>query len=50
MVAIGFRMLAMGVRNLLSYALIFLVVAVVAAIFGFGGVSATAESAARLSF
>ncbi len=43
-------MLDMGVGNLLPYALIFLVVAVVAAIFGFGGVSATAESAARLIF
>ena len=40
----------MGVGNLLYYALIFLVVAVIAAVFGFGGVSATAESAARIIF
>ena len=34
--------------NLLHYALVFLVVAVVAALFGFGGVAGTAVEGARL--
>ena len=36
--------------NLLHYALVFLVVAVVAALFGFGGVAGTAVEGARLLF
>jgi uncharacterized membrane protein YtjA (UPF0391 family) len=36
--------------NLLYYALVFLVVAVVAAFFGFGGVAGTAMSGAQLLF
>jgi len=36
--------------NLLYYALVFLVVAVVAALFGFGGVAGTAMEGARLLF
>ena len=36
--------------NLLHYAVIFLVVAIVAAIFGFGGVAGTAMSGAQMLF
>lgn len=36
--------------NLLHYAIVFLVIAVVAAIFGFGGVAGTAMSGAKLLF
>lgn len=36
--------------NLLYYAIVFLVVAVVAALFGFGGVAGTAMEGARLLF
>jgi uncharacterized membrane protein YtjA (UPF0391 family) len=36
--------------NLLYYAVVFLVVAVVAALFGFGGVAGTAVGAAKLLF
>jgi uncharacterized membrane protein YtjA (UPF0391 family) len=36
--------------NLLHYAIVFLVVAVVAAFFGFGGVAGTAVSGAQLLF
>jgi uncharacterized membrane protein YtjA (UPF0391 family) len=39
---------AMG--NLLYYAVVFLVVAVVAALFGFGGVAGTAMSGAQILF
>ena len=40
----------MGVGNLLYWALIFLVVAIVAGILGFGGVSAGAEDIGRIIF
>ena len=40
----------MGVGNLLYWALIFLVVAIVAGILGFGGVAAGAESIGRIIF
>ena len=36
--------------NLLHYAVVFLVIALVAAFFGFGGVSGTAMEGARLLF
>jgi uncharacterized membrane protein YtjA (UPF0391 family) len=36
--------------NLLYYAIVFLIVAVVAAVFGFGGVAGTAMEGARLLF
>jgi uncharacterized membrane protein YtjA (UPF0391 family) len=36
--------------NLLHYAIVFLVVAIVAALFGFGGVAGTAKEVARLLF
>jgi uncharacterized membrane protein YtjA (UPF0391 family) len=36
--------------NLLYYAVVFLVVAIVAALFGFGGVAGTAMEGARLLF
>lgn len=36
--------------NLLYYAVVFLVVAVVAALFGFGGVAGTAMSGAQILF
>ena len=36
--------------NLLHYAIVFLVVAVVAALFGFGGVAGTAIEGARILF
>ena len=36
--------------NLLHYALVFLVIAVVAAIFGFGGVAGTAMGGAKMLF
>jgi uncharacterized membrane protein YtjA (UPF0391 family) len=36
--------------NLLHYAIVFLVVALVAAIFGFGGVAGTAMEGAKLLF
>ncbi|MFO1116461.1 MAG: DUF1328 domain-containing protein [Beijerinckiaceae bacterium] len=36
--------------NLLHYALVFLVVAIVAALFGFGGVAGTAMEGARILF
>ncbi len=36
--------------NLLYYAIVFLVVAVIAAVFGFGGVAGTAMEGARLLF
>ena len=36
--------------NLLYYALVFLVIAVIAAFFGFGGVAGTAMSGAQLLF
>jgi uncharacterized membrane protein YtjA (UPF0391 family) len=36
--------------NLLYYAIVFLVIAVVAAIFGFGGVAGTAMEGARILF
>lgn len=36
--------------NLLHYALVFLVVAIVAALFGFGGVAGTAMEGARIMF
>lgn len=36
--------------NLLHYAIVFLVVAIVAAVFGFGGVAGTAMEGARLLF
>ena len=36
--------------NLLHYAVVFLVVALVAALFGFGGVAGTAMEGARLLF
>jgi len=36
--------------NLLHYAIVFLVVALVAALFGFGGVAGTAMEGARLLF
>ncbi len=36
--------------NLLHYALVFLVVAIVAAVFGFGGVAGTAMEGARILF
>lgn len=36
--------------NLLQYAIIFLVIAVVAALFGFGGAAGTAMSGAQLLF
>jgi uncharacterized membrane protein YtjA (UPF0391 family) len=40
----------MTMGNLLHWALIFLVVAVVAALFGFGGVSGTAMGGAQMLF
>lgn len=36
--------------NLLHYAIVFLVVAIVAALFGFGGVAGTAMEGARILF
>jgi uncharacterized membrane protein YtjA (UPF0391 family) len=36
--------------NLLHYAIVFLVVALVAALFGFGGIAGTAMEGARLLF
>jgi uncharacterized membrane protein YtjA (UPF0391 family) len=36
--------------NLLHYAVVFLVIAIVAALFGFGGVAGTAMSGAQLLF
>jgi len=36
--------------NLLHYAVVFLVVAIVAALFGFGGVAGTAVEGARMLF
>jgi uncharacterized membrane protein YtjA (UPF0391 family) len=36
--------------NLLHYAIVFLIVALVAAFFGFGGVAGTAREGARLLF
>lgn len=36
--------------NLLHYAVVFLVVAIVAALFGFGGVAGTAMDGARILF
>ena len=36
--------------NLLYYAIVFLIVAVVAAVFGFGGVAGTAMEGAKLLF
>lgn len=36
--------------NLLHYAVIFLVVAIVAALFGFGGIAGTAMSGAQMLF
>lgn len=36
--------------NILHYAVVFLVVAIVAAVFGFGGVAGTAMEGARLLF
>lgn len=36
--------------NMLYYAIVFLVVAVVAALFGFGGVAGTAMAGARILF
>lgn len=36
--------------NLLHYAIVFLIIALVAAFFGFGGVAGTAMSGARLLF
>lgn len=36
--------------NMLYYAIVFLVVAIVAALFGFGGVAGTAMEGARLLF
>jgi len=36
--------------NLLHYAIVFLVVALIAALFGFGGVAGTAMEGARLLF
>jgi len=38
------------VNNLLYYAVVFLIVAVVAAFFGFGGVAGTAMDGARILF
>jgi uncharacterized membrane protein YtjA (UPF0391 family) len=40
----------MGFGNLLYWAVIFLIVAVVAAVFGFGGVAGTAMAGARILF
>ncbi len=40
----------MGTGNLLYWALIFLIVALVAGVFGFGGVAAGAESIGRIIF
>ena len=40
----------MNFGNLLHWALIFLVVAIIAAIFGFGGVAGTAMEGARILF
>jgi len=42
------RIEAMG--NLLHYAVVFLVIAIVAAIFGFGGVAGTAMGGAQILF
>ena len=36
--------------NLLNYAIVFLVVALIAAFFGFGGVAGTAKEGARVLF
>lgn len=36
--------------NLLHYAVIFLIVAIVAAVFGFGGIAGTAMSGAQMLF
>ena len=46
--AVVLREMKMG--NLLHYAVVFLVVAVVAAFFGFGGVAGTAMDGARILF
>lgn len=40
----------MAFSNLLSWAVIFLVVALIAAVFGFGGLAGTAVGAAQLLF
>jgi uncharacterized membrane protein YtjA (UPF0391 family) len=40
----------MAMGNLLHYALVFLVVALVAAFFGFGGLAGTAMSGAQMLF
>lgn len=40
----------MNFGNLLYWALIFLIIAIVAAIFGFGGVAGTAMEGARILF
>jgi uncharacterized membrane protein YtjA (UPF0391 family) len=40
----------MNFGNLLHWAIIFLVVAIIAAIFGFGGVAGTAMEGARILF
>jgi uncharacterized membrane protein YtjA (UPF0391 family) len=47
-VALFEGVISMG--NLLHYAIVFLVVAIVAAVFGFGGVAGTAMEGARLLF
>ena len=41
---------AIAVGNLLSYAIMFLIVALVAALFGFGGLAGTAVEGARILF
>lgn len=40
----------MGVGNLFYWAIVFLIIAIIAGIFGFGGAEATAFSAAHLIF
>jgi uncharacterized membrane protein YtjA (UPF0391 family) len=40
----------MNFSNLLHWAIIFLVVALIAAVFGFGGIAGTAVGAAKLLF
>jgi uncharacterized membrane protein YtjA (UPF0391 family) len=40
----------MGIGNLFYWAVVFLIIAIIAGIFGFGGAEATAFSAAHLIF
>jgi uncharacterized membrane protein YtjA (UPF0391 family) len=40
----------MNLRNLLYWAVVFLVIAVVAALFGFGGIAGTAMEGAKIIF